>query len=141
MAISMLNLDEKYARDMVDHALAEDPNECCGILAGKNGGIDKIYRMVNTESSPYRYNLDPQEQIQVDKDISDTGRKMMAIYHSHTHSEAYPSATDIRLANPWYTDIVYILVSLLNRENPQIRAFRIESDAAIEEEVHIIKTP
>tara|TARA_B100001750_G_C15378703_1_gene531266 strand:+ start:87 stop:512 length:426 start_codon:yes stop_codon:yes gene_type:complete len=141
MAISMLNLDEKYARDMVDHALAEDPNECCGILAGKNGGIDKIYRMVNTESSPYRYNLDPQEQIQVDRDISDTGRKMMAIYHSHTHSEAYPSATDIRLANPWYTDIVYILVSLLNRENPQIRAFRIESDAAIEEELHIIKTP
>ena len=141
MAISMLNLDEKYARDMVDHALAEDPNECCGILAGKNGEIDKIYRMVNTESSPYRYNLDPQEQIQVDRDISDTGRKMMAIYHSHTHSEAYPSATDSRLANPWYTDIVYILVSLLNRENPQIRAFRIESDAAIEEEVHIIKTP
>ena len=137
----MLNLDEKYARDMVDHALAEDPNECCGILAGKNGEIDKIYRMVNTESSPYRYNLDPQEQIQIDRDIGDTGRKLMAIYHSHTHSEAYPSATDIRLANPWYTDIVYILVSLLNRESPQIRAFRIESDAAIEEEVHIIKTP
>jgi len=140
MAIRMLNLDEKYARDMVDHALAEDPNECCGILAGKNGEVDKIYRMVNTESSPYRYNLDPQEQIQVDRDISDTGRKMMAIYHSHTHSEAYPSATDIRLANPWYTDIVYILVSLLNRENPPIRAFRIESETAIEEEVRIIKT-
>ena len=140
MAVRMLNLDEKYARDMVDHALAEDPNECCGILAGKNCEVDKIYRMVNTESSPYRYNLDPQEQIQVDRDISDTGRKMMAIYHSHTHSEAYPSTTDIRLANPWYMDIVYILVSLLNRENPPIRAFRIESGAAIEEEVRITKT-
>ena len=140
MAVRMLNIDEKYAGDMVDHALAEDPNECCGILAGKNGSIDKIYRMVNTESSPYRYNLDPQEQMQVDRDISDTGRTMMAIYHSHTHSEAYPSTTDIRLANPWYADIVYVLVSLLNKENPPIRAFRIESGATFEEEIRIIKT-
>ena len=140
MAVRMLDIDEKYAGDMVDHALAEDPNECCGILAGKNGSIDKIYRMVNTESSPYRYNLDPQEQMQVDRDISDTGRTMMAIYHSHTHSEAYPSTTDIRLANPWYADIVYVLVSLLNKENPPIRAFRIESGTTFEEEIRIIKT-
>lgn len=141
MAVRMLDIDEKYAGDMVDHALAEDPNECCGILAGKNGSIDKIYRMVNTESSPYRYNLDPKEQIKVDRDISDTGRTMMAIYHSHTHSEAYPSTTDIRLANPWYADIVYVLVSLLNKENPPIRAFRIESGVTFEEEIRIIKTP
>jgi proteasome lid subunit RPN8/RPN11 len=131
----MLYIDAKYAREMVTHALEDDPNECCGILAGKDGQIEKLHRMVNTEASPYRYRMDPKELLQVYQEIDDRGWDIVAMYHSHTHSEAYPSATDVRLAT--WPESRYILVSLLDRENPPIRAFYIEDGAVTEEEVTI----
>ncbi len=72
------------------------------------------------------------------REIDDSGWDVVAIYHSHTHSEAYPSATDVRLAT--WSDAYYVLVSLLNREDPAVRAFRIEEDGTIrEEEVRIVQ--
>ena len=133
----MLYIDAKYAREMVAHALEDDPNECCGILAGKDERIEKLHRMVNTEASPYRYRMDPKELLQVYREIDDRGWDIVAIYHSHTHSEAYPSATDVRLAT--WPESRYILVSLLDRENPPIRAFFIEDGTVTEEEVTVGK--
>ena len=129
----MLYLDQKYAREMVAHALDDDPNECCGILAGSDGEIRSLYRMVNVEASPYRYRMDPKELLNVYREIDDRGWEIIAIYHSHTHSEAYPSATDVRLAT--WPEAFYILISLLQRDNPPIRAFRIEGGEVTEEEV------
>ncbi len=129
----MLRLDQQYAQQMVAHALEDDPNECCGILAGKGGEVHHLYRMVNVEASPYRYRMDPKELFQVYREIDDKGWEIIAIYHSHTHSEAYPSATDVRLAT--WPEAYYILISLLQRDNPPIRAFRIEGEAVTEEEV------
>ena len=60
-----------------------------------------------------------------------------AIYHSHTHSEAYPSDTDVRLAEPW-PDTLFILISLLDKSHPVIRAFLIEDNEIIEQDVRII---
>ena len=135
MACEMLNIDSKYAKEMVAHALEDDPNECCGILAGKDGETLKLYRMVNIEASPYRYRMDPKELLKVYNEIDDSGSEIVAIYHSHTHSEAYPSATDVRLAT--WPESRYILVSLLDRENPPIRAFHIEDGTVTEEDVTI----
>ena len=87
----MLYLDRKYAEEMVTHALEDDPNECCGILAGSDGEVHNLYRMVNVEASPYRYRMDPKELLNVYREIDDRGWEIIAIYHSHTHSEAYPS--------------------------------------------------
>ncbi len=129
----MLYIDRQYAQEIIDHALEDDPNECCGILAGKGGQILKFYRMTNVEASPYRYRMDPKELLNVYREIDDNGMDIIAIYHSHTHSQAYPSATDIRLAT--WPEARYVLVSLLDRENPPIRAFRIEDGEVIEEEV------
>jgi proteasome lid subunit RPN8/RPN11 len=131
----MLHIDSKYAKEMVAHALEDDPNECCGILAGKDGGTLNLYRMMNAEASPYRYRMDPKELWKVYNEIDDNGWEIVAIYHSHTHSEAYPSDTDVRLAT--WPESRYILVSLLDKENPPIRAFYIENGTVTEEDVSI----
>ena len=135
MAGAMLHIESKYAGEMVAHALEDDPNECCGILAGKDGAIMNLYRMINIEASPYRYRMNPKELLEVYSQIDDRGWEIVAIYHSHTHSEAYPSATDVRLAT--WPESRYILVSLLDKENPPIRAFYIEDGTVIEEDVTI----
>ena len=106
-----------------------------GILAGKDGEIMNLYRMINIEASPYRYRMNPKELLEVYNQIDDRGWEIVAIYHSHTHSEAYPSATDVRLAT--WPESRYILVSLLDKENPPIRAFYIEDGTVTEEDVTI----
>ena len=133
----MLQLEQQYADEIIAHALEDDPNECCGILAGQDGRVAKLYRMTNAEQSPYRYSMDPQELYHTYREIDDAGWDVVAIYHSHTHSEAYPSATDVRLAT--WSDAYYILVSLLNREDPAVRAFRIEEGGIREEAVRIVQ--
>ena len=132
----MLELDKGYINDMVTHALEEDPNECCGILAGPQSKVVKLYRITNTEHSPYRYNMDPRELFLAYRDIENNGWELLAIYHSHTHSPAYPSATDVRLAS--WADALYILVSLIDHENPVVRAFQIADGTIAEQELLII---
>ncbi|MFH1141053.1 MAG: M67 family metallopeptidase [Chloroflexota bacterium] len=129
----MLELDKKYVDQMVAHALEDSPNECCGILAGPQGKVVKLYRMTNTEHSPYRYNMDPKELYLTNREIEDKKWDLIAIYHSHTHSPAYPSATDIRLAT--WPEAYYILVSLMEQLNPLVRAFRIADGQVKEEEL------
>lgn len=127
----MFHLPGAFAEEMKRHALEEDPNECCGILAGKEGRVLKLYRMTNVEASPYRYSMDPKELYRTWRAIEDRGWELMAIYHSHTHSAAYPSATDVRLAT--WPEACYLLISLQNKEAPELRAFRIINGQVTEE--------
>ena len=137
-----MEIAKRYVDEMVSHALEDDPDECCGILAGPDGKVVKLYRMTNTERSPYRYSMDPKEQISVDREIDDKGWELLAIYHSHTHSAAYPSSTDVRMAT-WpdgtsiWPDAHYILVSLEDHDNPPVRAFRITDGSVTEEELRV----
>ena len=138
----MLELERQYADEIVAHALEEDPNECCGILAGQDGRVTRLYRMTNTEHSPYRYNMDAKELYLTYREIDDNGWDLLAIYHSHTHTEAHPSATDVRMAT-WpdgksiWPEAYYILVSLMDKRSPAIRAFRIEDGTISEQELRI----
>lgn len=130
----MLRIPERIAKEIVDHALQEDPNECCGILAGRDGSATVAYRITNVARSPYRYLMDPQEFLRADKDIEARGLELVAFYHSHTHSEARPSDTDIRMAlESRWLDVLYVLVSLQDKEAPDLRAFRIDGDGRITE--------
>jgi proteasome lid subunit RPN8/RPN11 len=137
-----LEIAKQYVDEMVSHALEDDPDECCGILAGPDGKVVKLYRMTNTERSPYRYSMDPKEQISVNREMDDNGWELLAIYHSHTHSAAYPSSTDVRMAT-WpdgtsiWPDAHYILVSLEDHNNPPVRAFRITDGSVTEEELRV----
>jgi proteasome lid subunit RPN8/RPN11 len=118
----------RIARDLVEqivaHAREDLPNECCGIVASRDGEAVKVYRATNAEASPFRYALEPREQYRITMDIEDAGLDLGAIYHSHTKSPAYPSQTDVNLA--FYPDALYVIVSLADRDSPDVRAFRIK---------------
>ncbi|MCH8206121.1 MAG: M67 family metallopeptidase [Chloroflexi bacterium] len=135
----MLSIAKEFAEEMVAHAKREDPNECCGILAGKDGTVHHLYRITNTTLSPYRYLMDPQEFLNADKDSERNGWDFLAFYHSHTHGPAYPSPTDVRMAlESGWLDLYYVLVSLEDKEEPDLRAFHIqESGQIVEDELEV----
>ena len=136
-----MEIPRKFLDAMLEHAVEEDPNECCGILALRDGVVEGHYRVTNVERSPYRYKMDPM-YFKVVQEVEDDGA-VPAFYHSHTHSPAYPSNTDIRLVV--YPDSFYLIVSPHEfdgnsqkvSETPQVRAFAIEGDRVIEESVVI----
>ncbi|MYB83745.1 MAG: M67 family metallopeptidase [Chloroflexi bacterium] len=132
-----MELPAEIRDEMVQHALEEDPNECCGILAGAGGIVLQHYRITNTEKSPYRYSMDGRELNQVLRELDDNGWEMQVIYHSHTHSPAYPSDTDVRLAANW-PDPYYLLVSLMDKQSPDVRLFTIWDGTVTEEPVVIV---
>lgn len=133
----MLLIEKEFADEMIAHSLEEDPNECCGILAGKDEAVEKLYRITNTAKSPHRYLMDPQEHFNAMRDSENEGWGLLAFYHSHTYSPAYPSATDVRMAQQsGYHNEYYVLVSLESKEDPEIRSFHIlESGDIVEEEI------
>jgi len=128
----MLSIPEGFVEEMVAHALQDAPNECCGIIAGKDGRAVKLFRAENAEASPYRYSVDSDDLFRIYRECDANDWSFLAIYHSHTASEAYPSPTDVRLA--FWPDAYYVLVSLAN-EKPVVRAFRILDGAISEEEI------
>ena len=131
----MLTLARSYVDEMIAHAREDVPNECCGIIAADDGAAKKLYRAVNAEASPYRYNVDPKDLLRIYRDLDDRGWDVMVIYHSHTHTEAYPSPTDTSLAA--WPDAYYVIVSLEDEANPVVRAFRIMDGEGTEEELKI----
>jgi proteasome lid subunit RPN8/RPN11 len=120
--------------EMVEHAREEAPNECCGLIGGLNGEAVTLYRAVNAEGSPLRYNLDPQDQFRIMSEMDEKGEELAAIYHSHTASPAFPSQTDINLAT--YPDALYLIVSLAEGEEP-LRGFNIRDGEVTEADLEV----
>ena len=132
----MFRLEKQFAEEMIGHALQEDPNECCGLLAGQDGKVAKIFPATNAARSPFRYVIDSKELLRLFNLIEwgDHPWQVIGNYHSHTHSEAYPSPTDVREAHLG-PEATYLLISLRNPQKPEIRAFHIdESSGTISEE-------
>jgi [CysO sulfur-carrier protein]-S-L-cysteine hydrolase len=130
--------------EMLEHAREEAPNECCGILSGKDGEATTLYRATNAEASPLRYRIADQDLFDIHHEIEEKGEVLVAIYHSHTASPARPSQTDINLAFlkvggdgeaermlAW-PGAVYVIVSLVDGETP-VRGFDISQDARVSE--------
>jgi proteasome lid subunit RPN8/RPN11 len=117
---------------MVAHAQAEAPNECCGMIASRAGDAVAIHQAVNRAASPLRYEIDGLEQYRIQMQIEDAGLDLGAIYHSHTRSAPYPSQTDINLA--FYPDALYVIVGLAGAE-PEVRAFTIRDGQVAEVEL------
>jgi proteasome lid subunit RPN8/RPN11 len=128
----MTELDGALAAQIVEQGLREFPNECCGLIASADGVPVKVFPMRNADASPVTYRLDGKEQLRVFDELDEQGWDLWAIYHSHTHSEAYPSETDVRLA--MYPDARYILLSLADRGAPVLRSFWIREGEITEEE-------
>jgi proteasome lid subunit RPN8/RPN11 len=131
----MAELDGVFYKEIVEQALREFPNEACGLIASEDGVPVKVYAMTNADASPATYRLDGKEQLTVFNELDDRSWDLWAIYHSHTHSAAYPSATDRRQA--FYPDSRYLVLSLEDRDAPVLRSFFIR-DGEVEEEELIV---
>jgi [CysO sulfur-carrier protein]-S-L-cysteine hydrolase len=130
-----LRLPKAFADAIIEQARAEHPNEACGLLAGTNGEATRIFQMSNAERSPVIYRMEPSEQLRVFNEIDKDGLGLVAIYHSHTRSPAYPSSTDVSLA--YYPEAVYLIVSLADAERPDLRGFEIKDGKVVEIELEL----
>jgi len=117
MRIPQALVDEMFA-----HAREDLPNECCGMVAGRDGEATEVIRVENAAASPLRYEMEPKAQYEAWKSIEDDGRDLLAIYHSHTKSAAYPSQTDVNQAVAW-PDQVYVIVSLADPDAPDVKGY------------------
>src|SRR5208282_2307290 len=124
-----ITIPQNIFDDMIAHCREGYPNEACGILAGRGREVSRLFRMRNVESSPVSYLMDSKEQFEVMKALRDDGLSIVALFHSHTSSAAYPSAKDVALA--FYEDSAYVIVSLCGRE-PTVKAFFI-TNGVVEE--------
>jgi proteasome lid subunit RPN8/RPN11 len=126
----------RISRDLYDeivaHACAEAPNECCGMVASSGDEAVKVFPAANAAASPLRYEIDGSEQYQIQMEIDDAGLDLGAIYHSHTRSEPYPSQTDINLA--FYPEAIYLIVGLGDAD-PDVRSFFIRDGQVTEAEL------
>jgi proteasome lid subunit RPN8/RPN11 len=133
--MNVAELDGVLFKEIVEHGLREFPNECCGLVAAEAGVPVKVFPMTNVDASPATYRLDGKEQLTVFSELDERGWDLWAIYHSHTHSEAYPSDTDTRLA--FYPEARYVVLSLQDRADPVMRSFWISDGEITEEELRI----
>lgn len=117
---------------MLSHAQEEWPNEACGIIAGDEETVLKIYPADNQEKSPYKFLISPKEQIRILNDIEINGYKMIGVYHSHPNTDPYPSETDLKFS--LHLDMFLAIISLKRREKPRLCIFRI--DQHIIKEIH-----
>jgi proteasome lid subunit RPN8/RPN11 len=127
-----MRMAKQLLDEIVDHARAEAPIECCGMVASRDGAAMRVYRATNAAASPLRYEIDGAEQYRIQMEIEDAGLDLGAIYHSHTRTEPYPSQTDINLA--FYPEAVYVIVGLAG-DQPDVRAYEIRDGRVQEAEL------
>ena len=132
----MLRIAKHVHEAMVAHCRRDDPKEACGLLAGRDGVAAQAHPMTNVDHSPISYAMDPLEQLRLQKAMRAEGTELVAVYHSHTRSPAYPSPTDVQQAT--YPDAWYVLVSLA-QEPPSVRAFRICDGRVDEDDLQIVE--
>lgn len=122
---------------MIAHAREGAPEEVCGMLARDGDRICDVYRITNVDHSPTFYVMDSQEQLRAILDIEDVrGLEVGGAYHSHPATEPRPSKRDIELAR--WPGVEYLIVSLRDPINPEVKAWRIDDGAAVESELQIV---
>lgn len=131
-----LVISREFVEQMVTHCTASYPNEACGILAGTGNRVTRVYPMSNSEQSPISYFMDSKEQFRVMKELRQEALTMVAIFHSHPQSPAYPSVKDVSLA--FYQEAVYVIIGLTEPGSPEIRAYTIIEEQVREASLRIL---
>jgi proteasome lid subunit RPN8/RPN11 len=117
-----MRIAQSLIDEMVTHAREDLPNECCGMVGGAGGEASVVMPVVNAAASPLRFEMDPQGQYNALKAIEGDGKELLAIYHSHTKSAAYPSQTDVNQAVHW-PDAIWLIVSLQDSGGPEVKGY------------------
>ncbi len=132
----MLTMTRAVHDQMVAHCLAGLPDEACGLLGGDPVTADAVtcYPTRNLAASAKLYTVDPKEHLRADRDAEAAGNAIIGVFHSHTHTDAYPSPTDVaQAADPeWH----FVLVSLRD-QLPVVRSYRIVDGRITEEPVRL----
>jgi proteasome lid subunit RPN8/RPN11 len=130
----MLRLTDEQYLQMVAHCISGLPEEACGLLVGdpETGEVASCCPTTNVAASAVVYTVDPKEHLRIDREAERQGAEVIGVFHSHTHTDAYPSPTDIAQApDPsWH----YVVVSL-RAAPPVVRSYAIVEDAVVEESV------
>ena len=135
----MIKLSESDYEKILAHAESELPNEACGLIGGvfEDGVkvIKKVYLLTNTDQSNEHFSMDPREQLSAIKDMRANGLVPLGNWHSHPESPSRPSDEDKRLA--YDSKASYMILSLMDRENPMLNSFRISGADAEKEQLEI----
>jgi [CysO sulfur-carrier protein]-S-L-cysteine hydrolase len=106
---------------MIAHARREAPHECCGLLVGSPARIDESIATTNLAVSPSRFRIDPSEHIAINRRLRGSSRAVIGVYHSHPHSPAEPSPTDVAEAH--YSEFIHVIVSLADPPHVDVRGY------------------
>lgn len=135
----MITISKDNYQKIVDHAIAELPNEACGLVAGTVDGVDKhiekVYLLTNIDHSNEHFSLNPKEQLAAIKDMRSLGYVPLGNWHSHPETPSRPSEEDKRLA--YDRNASYLILSLMEQEKPVLHSFHIEGLDVQKEELMI----
>ena len=132
----MIRIPRSILQKMIEHARREDPLECCGILGGMNDMAEKSFEIRNLKSSSVQFLMDPQEQLNAFEQMEESSMEMVAVYHSHPHTLPFPSEMDVQ--KTFDPDMPSIIISLKEKDDPMVKAFRIEKEAIYLVEIELI---
>ena len=132
----MLTIKKTDLQSIYEHCDSVYPNEACGILAGRDNRVQKVYTLVSEMPSPTFYQIDSKEHFRVILEMREAGIDLVSIYHSHPGGPAFPSVTDVDLA--YYPEAVYLIVSLMDRQNPVAKGYNIIKGEITEVPLNII---
>lgn len=120
-----MQVDEALVAEMVAHAREDAPDECCGLVAARDGVAVEVRRMENLAHSPLKFEMDGLHVMRALDDFEAAGADLGAIYHSHTRTEPYPSQTDINFAANW-PGVEWIIVGVDRKGEATVRTYLIE---------------
>jgi proteasome lid subunit RPN8/RPN11 len=132
----MVTLPRAAYEEIMAHTQGDPDRESCGILGGHADRVERVFRARNVAETPRtRFLIDPRDFLQISEEIDVAGLDLVGFYHSHTHTQAYPSPTDVAdWPGHWYPDAVCFICSLMEEDRPLLRAFRIDEDGKVTEE-------
>jgi proteasome lid subunit RPN8/RPN11 len=135
-----VDISQDLLEQILAHARAEAPNECCGVVAvvpaseGRPAQATRVRAARNIHTSPKRFEIDGKDVARAIDEFDEAGWDIGAIYHSHTHTAPYPSQTDINFAAHW-PGVEWIIVGLAEPDRPEIRSYLIEEGVVREVEI------
>jgi [CysO sulfur-carrier protein]-S-L-cysteine hydrolase len=121
---------------IVEHAVRDTPNECCGIVASQAGAATAVHPMENLAASPFRFEIDGLALMRLSDRMEEDGEELGAIYHSHTRSAPYPSQTDVNFAALW-PGVQWLIVGVSGRAEPEVRSYLIEDGRISDVELEV----
>ena len=132
----MLTLPREMVDRVLAHARRDHPDECCGVIAGRDGVATRMWEMDNADRSPTGFTFDSAQWLQVYREVDDADEEFLVVYHSHTMTEAYPSRTDVRWSRE--TEFAHWLLVSTRAETDEVRAYTIEDGVVTEEPLTVV---